>query len=57
MIVFGHTGIQTGRSGKNSVSPDQTTLKEQSDQGLHMLPFSLHVLDVLLYGKFKLVKF
>ena len=26
-------------------------LEEQSDQGLHCLPFRLHCLDPLLYGK------
>ena len=26
-------------------------LKEQSDQGLHYVPFCQHLLDVLLYGK------
>ena len=31
----------------NSVDPDHTAprLKEQSDQGLHCLPFCLHLLD------------
>ena len=32
----------------NSADPDQT---EQSDQGLHCLPFRLHRLDSLLYGR------
>ena len=36
----------------NSVGPDQTApegaWKEQSDQGLHCLPFQLHLLDILL---------
>ena len=41
--------FQTGRSGANSVDPDQTT-PEQSDQGLHCLLFRLHVLDAFLYG-------
>ena len=31
----------------NSVDPDQTA----SDQGLHCLPFRLHGLDTLLYGR------
>ena len=31
----------------NSVDPDQ----EQSEQGLHCLPFRLHRLDSLLYGR------
>ena len=37
----------------NSVDPDQTapSLEEQSDQGLHCLPFCLHSLDSLLYGR------
>ena len=34
----------------NSVDPDQI-LEEQSDQGLHCLPFPVHLLDLLLYGR------
>ena len=37
----------------NSVDPDQ----EQSDQGLHCLPFGLHLLGALFYGKTTLIKF
>ena len=40
----------------NSVDPDQTA-QEQSDQGLHYLPFRLHLFDALLYGKVTLFKF
>ena len=29
----------------NSADPDQTAPQEQSDQGLHCLPFRLHRLD------------
>ena len=32
-------------------------LEEQSDQGLHCLPFRLHRLDSLLYGRAILFKF
>ena len=39
----------------NSADPDQT--EEQSDQGLHCLPFRLHRLDSLLYGKATKFKF
>ena len=38
----------------NSADPDQTAprgLEEQSDQDLHCLPFHLHRLDSLVYGK------
>ena len=36
----------------NSADPDQTAPRgEQSDQGLHCLPFRLHRLDSLLYGR------
>ena len=41
----------------NSADPDQTLLLEQSDQGLHCLPFRLHRLDSLLYGRATLFKF
>ena len=36
----------------NSADPDQTA----PDQGLQCLPFRLHLLDVLLYGKVALLK-
>ena len=39
----------------NSVDPDQT--EERSDQGLHCLPFLLHLLDSLLYYRATLFKF
>ena len=39
----------------DSVEPDQT--EEQSDQGLHCLPFRLHLLDALLYSKATLFEF
>ena len=39
----------------NSADPDQT--EEQSDQGLHCLPFHLHLLDALLYGNATLFEF
>ena len=32
-------------------------LEEQSDQGLHCLPFRLHLLDALFYGKAALFNF
>ena len=42
-------------SWANSVDPDQTApggaFQEQSDQGLHCLPFRLHLLDSLLYDR------
>ena len=41
----------------NSADPDQTAPKEQSDLGLHCLPFCLNLLDKLLYGKIMLFKF
>ena len=40
--------IRTDRSEQTEV---------QSDQGLHCLPFRLHHLDALLYGKSILVNF
>ena len=39
----------------NSADPDQT--EEQSDQDLHFLPFRLHRLDSLLYGRATQFKF
>ena len=48
-----------GQAWANSVDPDQTapSLEEQSDQGLHCLPFGLHRLDSLLYGRATKFKF
>ena len=37
----------------NNVDPDQTA----PDQGLHSLPFRLHLLDSLVSGRAKLFKF
>ena len=48
--------FQTDRPSANSVGPDQTRL-EQSDQGLHCMPFCLHILVTLLVGKAYLHKF
>ena len=38
------------RGQSNSVDPDQTAPKKQFDQGLHCLPFSLHVAPLKLGG-------
>ena len=48
-----------GQVWANSVDPDQTApLGAVWDQGLHGLPFLLHVLDILLfYGKATLFTF
>ena len=40
----------------NSVDPDQSAPR-QSDQGLHCLPFCLHLLNALLYGRATLFEF
>ena len=37
--------------GANSVGPDQTAPKEQSDQGQHCLSSNVHLLGALLYEK------
>ena len=46
----------------NSLDPDQTAprgngIEEQSDQGLHCLPFCLHLLEALFYTKATLFDF
>ena len=43
----------------NGVDTDQSDqhLQEQSDQGLHCLPVSLHLLDALFDGRDTLFKF
>ena len=35
----------------NIADQGQTASREQSDQGLHCLPFRMHRLDSLLYGR------
>ena len=41
----------------NSADPDQTAPREQSDQGLHCLPFCLHLRDTFHKGKATLFNF
>ena len=41
----------TDRSGQIVQTQIRLLLEEQSDQGLHCLPFLLHCLDSLLYGR------
>ena len=41
----------TDRPGQTVQTWIRLLLEEQSDQGLHCLPFRLHRLDSLLYGK------
>ena len=53
--IYGQSGLTNSVDPDQtySVDPDQTThevsLKEQSGQGLHCLPFCLHLLDTSLY--------
>ena len=49
--------IKILKAWAKSDDPDQTALEEQSDQGLHCLPFHLYLLDSLLYGRATLFKF
>ena len=43
--------FRTDRSGQTVQTQIRLLLEEQSDQGLHCLPFRLHRLDSLVYGK------
>ena len=43
--------FQTDRPGQTVQTQIRLLLEEQSDQGLHCLPFCLHLLDSLVYGK------
>ena len=43
--------FQTDRPGQTGQTQIRLLLEEQSDQGLHCLPFRLHRLDSLVYGK------
>ena len=49
--------FRTDRSGQTVQTQIRLLLEEQSDQGLHCLPFHLHLLDALLYDKATLSKF
>ena len=43
--------FRTDRPGQTVQTQIRLLLEEQSDQGLHCLPFCLHCLDSLLYGR------
>ena len=43
--------FRTDRPGQTVQTQIRLLLEEQSDQGLHCMPFRLHRLDSLLYGK------
>ena len=43
--------FRTDMTGQTVQTQIWLLLKEQSDQGLHCLPFRLHRLDWLLYGR------
>ena len=43
--------FRTDRPGQTVQTQIRVLLEEQSDQGLHYLPFRLHRLDSLVYGK------
>ena len=47
----------TDMPGQKVQTQIRLLLEEQSDQGLHCLPFRLHRLDSLLYGRATLFKF
>ena len=47
----------TDMSGQTVQTPIRLLLEEQSDQGLHSLPFRLHRLDSLLCGRATYFKF
>ena len=43
--------FRTDRPGQTVQTQIRLLLEEQSDQGLHCLPFHLHRLDSLFYGR------
>ena len=43
--------FRTDRPGQTVQTQIRLLLEEQSDQGLHCLPFRLHRLDSVLYGR------
>ena len=48
-VIF--LSFRTDRSGQTVQTQIRLLLEEQSDLGLHCLPFLLHRLDTLLYGR------
>ena len=48
---FQQSFFRTDRPGQTVQTQIRLLLEEQSDQGLHCLPFHLHRLDSLVYGK------
>ena len=44
-------GFRTDRSGQTVQTQIRLFLEDQSDLGLHCLPFLLHLLNNFLYGK------
>ena len=54
-IIF--LSFRTDRSGQTMQTQIRLLLEEQSDLGLHCLPFRLHRLDSLLYGRATYFKF
>ena len=50
VIISPYMGIRKG-SPLSVYRNDPKFSEEQSDQGLHCLPFRLHCLDSLLYGR------
>ena len=49
--------FRTDRSGQTVQTQIRLLLEEQSYQGLHCLPFQLHLLDTLLHSTATLFKF
>ena len=49
--------FRTDMSGQTVQTQIRLLFEEQSDQGLHCLPFRLHRLDSLLYSRATLFKF
>ena len=49
-------GANSEDPDQTAVDPDQMAPHEQSDQGLHCLPFGLHLLNSLLNGRATLFK-
>ena len=49
--------FRTEKSGQTVQTQIRLLLEEQSDQGLHCLPFPMHFLDSLLQGKAILFNF
>ena len=57
LVTIMFLSFRTDRSRQTVMTQIRLLLEEQSDQGLHCLPFCLHWLDAIYYGKATVFEF